>query len=378
MSLDVTLQTDPETIGTTSTDEARRQVEICNACRYCEGFCSVFPAITKQKVFADGDITQLANLCHNCRGCYYSCQYTDPHDFAVNLPRALAEVRTESWERLSWPSGLSLIFQRHGVALVVATMLGFAAMFVAIQALPSGGEGFYLYLDHGAMIAIFMPAFVLPLLAILVSLRRYWHEVGGTRVHWIDLREAAVSAGKLKNLSGGQGQGCNFEKGDRYSDARRHAHQAVLYGFLLCFASTASGTVLHYGFGIEAPYGFWSLPKLFGVPGGLLLVIGGAGLIWLKVKADPELGAPVMWGGEMGFTLLLVFVGLSGLVLYAATGTAAVGWLLALHLGAVLAFFLLMPYSKMVHGFYRFAALVRDAQLQREADEFIVAQKWTR
>jgi citrate/tricarballylate utilization protein len=23
--------------------EARRQMEICNACRYCEGYCAVFP-----------------------------------------------------------------------------------------------------------------------------------------------------------------------------------------------------------------------------------------------------------------------------------------------------------------------------------------------
>ena len=36
--------------------------------------------------------------------------------------------------------------------------------------------------------------------------------------------------------------------------------------------------------------------------------------------------------------------------------------ILALHLGAVLGFFLLMPYSKMAHGFYRLAALIRDAQ----------------
>ena len=53
-----------------ATQEARRQIEICNACRYCEGFCSVFPAMTRNKAFADGDLTHLANLCHNCRGCY--------------------------------------------------------------------------------------------------------------------------------------------------------------------------------------------------------------------------------------------------------------------------------------------------------------------
>ncbi|MYF87928.1 MAG: 4Fe-4S ferredoxin, partial [Boseongicola sp. SB0676_bin_33] len=28
-----------------SLSEARRQADICNACRYCEGYCSVFPAM---------------------------------------------------------------------------------------------------------------------------------------------------------------------------------------------------------------------------------------------------------------------------------------------------------------------------------------------
>ena len=113
------------------TDEARRQIEICNACRYCEGFCSVFPAITRQRTFADGDITQLANLCHNCRGCYYACQYTEPHEFAINMPRALAEVRAKSWERFAWPGFLADRFQRSGVAISVALIIGFTALFWA-------------------------------------------------------------------------------------------------------------------------------------------------------------------------------------------------------------------------------------------------------
>ena len=73
--------------------------------------------------------------------------------------------------------------------------------------------------------------------------------------------------------------------------------------------------------------------------GGLLLSVGCAGLAWLKLKADPELGAPAAWGGEMAFVLLLFAVAVSGLALYAATGTSAVAWLLPLHLGAVLTFF---------------------------------------
>ncbi|MFZ5964268.1 tricarballylate utilization 4Fe-4S protein TcuB [Thalassococcus sp. BH17M4-6] len=346
--------------------EAARQVEICNACRYCEGYCAVFPAMFKERAFGSGDLTQLANLCHNCRGCYYACQYTEPHEFALNLPAALAEARHESWERFAWPAAPARLFQRSGVALAGALVLGIAVLFwVAATLAPAGGNGFYAVLAHGTMVAIFLPAFVLPLLAIGVGLRRYWAEVGGARITLAHLADAARSAAKMRNLAGGQGQGCNFEEEDRFTNARRHAHQAVMWGFLLCFASTSSGTVLHYVFDMPAPYGPFSLPKLLGVPGGLLLTIGAAALVWLKTKADPALGAPALWGAEMAFVLLLGLTGLTGLLLYAATGTGLVAPLLAIHLGAVLTFFLSTPYSKMAHGFYRMAALVRDAQTRR-------------
>ena len=347
------------------TEEARRQVTICNACRYCQGYCAVFPAIMRERVFADGDLTQLANLCHNCRGCYYACQYAPPHEFAVNLPRALAETRRESWDRFAWPGALAGAFQRRGVALAAALVAGIAALTLAILALPGEGEGFYAYLSHGAMVAIFAPAFLLPIFAVSIGIRRYWAEVGGTPVRWADLRDAGISAGRLRNLSGGAADGCNYEKGDRYSQARRHAHQATFWGFLLCFASTSSGTVLHYVFDMPAPYPLFSVPKALGVPGGLLLTVGAVGLALLKTKADPELGAPDRWGGEMAFVLLLALVGASGLALWLAGGTGLVASLLALHLGAVAAFFLTAPYSKMAHGAYRFAALVRDAQQAR-------------
>ncbi len=345
--------------------EARRQSEICNACRYCEGYCDVFPAMFRERVFSDGDLTQLANLCHNCRGCYYACQYTEPHEFALNVPAALANVRAESWERYAWPGAFGRLFHRSGAALTVVLVLGIAALFLVIGTLrPASGEGFYAHLSHAAMVAIFAPAFLLPLLALAVGVRRYWQEVGGAPIKWRHLRAAGQRTATMKNLSGGQGQGCNFEKGDRYTNARRHAHQSVLWGFLLCFASTTSGTVLHYAFDMPAPYGLLSLPKLLGIPGGLLLTVGTIGLAMLKKKANPALGAEGRSGGEMAFTLLLGFTGFSGLILYAATGTALVAPLLALHLGAVLALFLLIPSSKMAHGAYRFAALVRDAQIR--------------
>ena len=96
-----------------------------------------------------------------------------------------------------------------------------------------------------------------------------------------------------------------------------------------------------------------------------MLAVGAGGLLWLKHRADPGLGAPNRWGGEAGFSVLLLVVAVTGLALYWAGGTAAVPALLAIHLGSVLALFLLLPYSKMVHGFFRLAALLVDHQRRR-------------
>ena len=72
---------------------------ICNACRYCEGYCAVFPRNGAAHRVRSRDLHYLANLCHNCGACYYACQYAPPHEFAVNVPRMLAQVRLESYRR---------------------------------------------------------------------------------------------------------------------------------------------------------------------------------------------------------------------------------------------------------------------------------------
>lgn len=343
--------------------EARRQAEICNACRYCEGYCSVFPSLHANRAFSDGDITQLANLCHNCRGCYYACQYTAPHEFDLNLPAALAEVRHDSWEELAYPSVVARQFQKNGMAVAIAATLCFAVLFALAKWIGlREGEGFYAVMSHNLMVAIFAPAFLFPLASLVVSLRRYWSTVDGKPVTFNHIKQAFGAVANMRNLAGGHGDGCNFEDEDRFTQARRTAHQLVLYGFLLCFASTSSGTILHYIFDLPAPYGLFSLPKLLGIPGGLMMTFGAIWLFHLKLKADPELGAKAARSGEFGFIALLGFVGFSGLALYGLGATTLMPVILALHLGSVLAFFLLTPYTKMAHGFYRLAALVRDAQ----------------
>ncbi len=68
--------------------EVARVLHICNACRYCEGFCAVFPAMTRRLEFGKTDVHYLANLCHHCGACLHACQYAPPHEFGIDLPRA--------------------------------------------------------------------------------------------------------------------------------------------------------------------------------------------------------------------------------------------------------------------------------------------------
>src|SRR5690606_12806534 len=169
--------------------EARRQIEICNACRYCEGYCAVFPAITLNRAFSDGDLVQLANLCHNCRGCYYACQYTAPHAFDLNIPRILAELRVDSWENYIWPAGLARLFQRSGVALAAALVAAIVAMLALAYGLrPESGEGFYAHVSHAVMASLFTVATILPGIVILAGLCRYWRDIGGQPIRLAHLR----------------------------------------------------------------------------------------------------------------------------------------------------------------------------------------------
>src|SRR5947207_15618863 len=97
--------------------EVGRVMQICNACRYCEGFCAVFPAMTRRLEFGKADINYLANLCHNCGACLYACQYAPPHEFAVNVPRAMAKVRLETYTELAWPRAFASLHKRHCATL---------------------------------------------------------------------------------------------------------------------------------------------------------------------------------------------------------------------------------------------------------------------
>ena len=356
-------------------DEVARQMQVCNACRYCEGFCAVFPAMTRRLEFGPADVHFLANLCHNCGACLHACQYAPPHEFAVNVPRAMARVRAHTYARYAWPAPLGRLYERNGLALALALAAGLA-LFMALALAQRGtlwgavpGGDFYALFPHGLLVALFGPVFLWAVLAMAIGVRAFLRDLRPATGDAAASRQAAAEATRhalqLTYLDGGHGEGCH-EEDDRATLLRRRAHHLSFYGFLLCLAATSVATVYHYAFGWVAPYDLPSLPKLLGASGGIAMVVGTAALWRLRLRRHALHAEPGQRGMDLGFIALLFLTAASGLALWAGRGTAALGVLLCLHLGAVLALFATMPYSKFAHGLYRAASLLRHAVERRQ------------
>jgi citrate/tricarballylate utilization protein len=360
-------------------EEGRRMANICNACRYCEGFCAVFPALERRLRFAEGDLAYLSNLCHDCGSCYYACQYAPPHEFQLNFPRILAEIRVESYAKYAWPSTLAALFRGNALtvgaaaaaclALLLSALLAFDDPSALFAAHPDSAGAFYAVLSHAAMTWSFGTVFVLAAVALGVGFVRFWRDTEeklGAFFAPRPLGESVDDTLRLRYLAGG-GDGCTYPN-EMPAHARRWFHHLTFYGFMLCFAATGVGTVYHYGFGWKAPYPLASLPVLLGIVGGIGLLIGPTGLLWLKAIRDPALSGEKQIGMDVAFLMLLLASGASGLLLLALRESSAMGLLLAVHLGVVMALFVMLPYGKFVHAVYRFAALVRfHLERRREA-----------
>lgn len=359
--------------------EADRVMVICNSCRYCEGFCAVFPAMERRRTFTPEDLKYLANLCHNCRDCYYACQFAPPHEYDLNVPKTLAELRLDTYRDFAWPAALSGLFKRNASAtaliatLSVIIVLLLTLMFqgpLTVFSSHMGENAFYKIIPY-LIIVIPMSALGLFVLASLImGVRRLWEETGGRMGDLFDIRanlQALKDALSLKYLAGG-GHGCNYPD-ERFSQIRRWFHHFTFYGFMLCLAATTVAAFYDHFLHWKAPYPYLSWPVVLGTLGGVALLVGTVGLLYLKKVMDPDPAAPASLGLDIGFLLLLFLVSLTGLLLLLLRETGAMGVLLAVHLGLVVALFIVMPYGKFIHAVYRYAALVRNAIEESREDQ---------
>ena len=88
--------------------------------------------------------------------------------------------------------------------------------------------------------------------------------------------------------------------------------------------------------------------------------MGASGLVYLKVQSTELPSFQLMTVADYVFLVLLDLLAITGLLLFVFRGTAAMGTLLAVHVGLVFGVFLTAPYGKFVHWVYRYLALIQN------------------
>ena len=355
--------------------EAQRQLGVCNACRYCEGFCAVFPALELRAEVAAGDLTYLANLCHDCRDCYTACMFTPPHEFAVNIPKVLADARVRTYEHYSRPRGAAGLFRRSVAGTAAFSRGGIAAVWLLVAAFMGPGVLTAAHRGPGAFYAV-APWLAITVPALAVALYGAWVALAGAAEFARDIRarpgppgaapnaaaavwRATLDAVTLRFLKGG-GAGCYYPR-ERGSSRRRLLHHCVAGGFGLAFVSTTIAAIEQDIVGRMPPYPLLSLPVVFGTAGGVLLIAGTTGLLVLKARSEAEPASAVMTAMDYAFLVLLDLVAITGMLLLVLRDTRLMPPLLVVHLGLLAGLFITAPYGKFIHFVYRYLALARHA-----------------
>jgi citrate/tricarballylate utilization protein len=283
-------------------------------------------------------------------------------------------VRT--YQDYAWPRAFGALYERAGLTVALALSGGLALFMILAIAMngrlihePLRGN-FYAIFPHNFLAALFGIVFLFAITALGIGVTKFWREVSPTpgenpadiaaaaKARMPAMVEAVTDVARLRYLGGGHGEGCN-ENDDAFTLWRRRFHHFTLYGFLLCFAATCVATLYHYIWNLHAPYAFASAPVILGSLGGIGLIVGPIGLLWLNLQRDALRSDNNQKAMDRGFIMLLLLVSITGFALLLLRDTGAMALWLAIHLGTVMALFLTLPYGKFAHGIFRSAALLK-------------------
>jgi citrate/tricarballylate utilization protein len=199
------------------------------------------------------------------------------------------------------------------------------------------------------------------LMVLVGGALKFLHDTHGTPHRLLSPRAllgATIDSLVLRYLRGGQADGCTYPA-ERPSQARRWLHMLAFYGFLSALASTISAFILQHWFEQWPPYPVLSIPVVLGSLGGVAMIVGCSGLLWLKGRSDREPADERSMSLDWLFLAMLNIVSITGMLLLVLRETPAMGSLLILHIATVLGLYASTPYGKFAHFVYRFAALLQ-------------------
>ena len=337
--------------GNNSTPEAIRQMSICNACRYCEGYCAVWDAIEFKAVLNKGYISHLANLCHDCRDCFYACPYNAPdHEFKLNIPRVLGQVRVETYYANIRPKFMKFSLERPILFTSLSAFIAVILVMVYSSLLFGLNKISTLPMTTIIPVSLFKPATMALYLYTLViwswEALSYWSEINeGKRFTASGIMKGVYDAFFHRNFLGG-GTGCKVPwENNKYF--RLTAHSLVFFGFIVALISIS----------------FY--PNIFGYVGivyflgSLAISIGTVALIYIHIAEDRGSRSQKQSSLDYAFTVLLFFAGITGVLIPISTGTDWFNWNFLIHDALITVVFLIAPFSKFIHPVFRLISLIK-------------------
>ncbi|MEM3714077.1 MAG: hypothetical protein QXF82_03930 [Nitrososphaeria archaeon] len=331
--------------------EAARQLTICNACRYCEGYCDVWDAIEIRREFSPHDVLHLANLCHDCRDCFYACPYIPPHEFAINIPKIMKESRMISYKQFVFPKAFRWILDRFAQTYFILTFLIFLALMTYVVFLHGATIFYKSYLPMQLLFPPYifllleysMYAYVFILWYIEGS--KYWKYISkGAKVEIKSVFKALGDVFLHKNFRGG-GTGCAYpyDKGNYF---RLVAHALVMFGFIIDWVG-----ILFY------PFVSLSFILLY-LLGSLMMFAGSVTLLIMSGLADKNVDTE----GISSFSGAFLLLSVSGILFFLFLPTPTWTIFFLIRVSSVGSIFLLAPFSKFIHPIFRFLSLVWNRQ----------------
>jgi citrate/tricarballylate utilization protein len=355
---------------TDTIDEAGRQFTLCNACRYCEGYCAVWPAMERRSRFDEEAVAYLANLCYNCRDCYYACPYIPPHEFAINIPKILSDVRLKVYEEYARPRIISPLFEtrkRYSI-LITASSVIVMMLFALVAGDPARLlkphlqlGSFYDIFPYLSIIIAGTALGIYVLLGFFQGVLRFAARIHGSATGLLNARAlwlAANDALKHTWFKGG-GAGCTYPE-SKGSYSFLVLHGMVFYGFASALVATILAAIYQDFLGVLPPYQILSPPVLFGTSGGIAMAIGTLILLYFKAIGDKSPNFKGMADIDYEFLIILNLASVSGMLTLVLRSTSLMGVAFAVHLGLVLSLFVTAPYGKFVHFTYRYISLVKN------------------
>lgn len=335
----------------------------CYQCATCSSVCQLAPDDgpfpRRQMLKAQWGLgDQLVNdpavwLCHQCNDCTVRC----PRD--AKPGDVMQTVRSLVVEKLATPAFMGRLVAKAGSTwplLLGAPFLFWVLVLYAVTGLqiPAEMKEYKDIVPHWLIYAVFFPVAGLVTLAIFPSGLRFWNLLGSSG------RRSGSFVPNLVPVLIEISTHKRFGSCDAAA-SRRWGHFALLWGFV--GAAVTSGLLLLaiYVLKSEMPLPLLHPFKVLGNLSAVLLVVGGAILLYNRLIGGNRTGSSTAF--DNFFLIVVILVIATGVLtevgrfLFQPTLNAGI---YILHLTVVLCLFATFPYSKFAHMVYRMLAMVHE------------------